>query len=209
MATFGFNINSTGATNPIAGLQGALKRLQDMNWNILLMQDDTGAGPKSAGDQEEWPPYHLSKKGREFIVRHETYGRRSNLKLYIDPAGNATIGYGHLVKHSEDFSNGVTMDQAMARLGEDVRQAADEVNAALNVPLAQSQFDALVDLAFNEGSGSVAPNNEFMPALKGGHLSESNFTQYDIIHVKGRKKVSQGLLDRRIEEWLLFEKGEY
>lgn len=127
----------------------------------------------------------------------------------MDIAGNRTIGYGHLVEPGESFPHGVTMDQALDLLDRDINAAVAQVNRALNVPLAQNQFDALVDLAFNEGSDSVAPDNEMMLALDAGDVTESNFTQYDIIHVKGRKTVSQGLLKRRIQEWLLFEKGDY
>jgi lysozyme len=74
--------------------------------------------------------------------------------IYLDVAGKATIGYGHLIKSGEDFSTGITQEQGQALLQADVEIAEDAVNA--HAPQAnQNQFDALVDFAFNLGTGAL------------------------------------------------------
>lgn len=194
MGAFCSTIESQGVSGPLDRLQAALSQLDGIVWFVEM--------------EEEWPPYHLSKRGRDFIIRHETRGRKPAIEMYLDSAGNPTIGYGHLVEPGESFPRGVTMDRALELLNRDIQTAVAEVNRALNVPLAQNQFDALVDLAYNAGPGPVAPNNDLLLAMDADNVTEQNFTQYDIIHAKGLRKVSQGLLNRRIQEWLLFEKGE-
>lgn len=52
----------------------------------------------------------LSTKGLDFIKRHE--GLR--LKPYSDQAGHSTIGYGHKIEPREDFSKGITAEEATA-----------------------------------------------------------------------------------------------
>jgi lysozyme len=62
-----------------------------------------------------------------------------------------TIGYGH----TKGVKAGQTCTVAMAIewLEDDVAQAAIDVCRAVNVPLNQQQFDALVSLVFNCGYG--------------------------------------------------------
>jgi RHS repeat-associated protein len=147
----------------------------------------------------------ISANGLKFIEQHE--GFRG--KIYPDQAGHKTIGYGHKILPGEDFSKGITKPQALALLKSDVKDPVAEVNAALGGPVAQNQFDALVDLAFNEGQVSVATGNEMMRAINGGGAGEANFTAYRYIHKNGRAVVDQGLLDRREDEWLLYSKEVY
>lgn len=147
----------------------------------------------------------LSPKGLEFVKRHEGL----KLKPYLDAAGYKTIGYGHKILRGEDYSDGITEEQATVLLRRDVQYAVDAVNASLKRPLSQNQFDALVDLAFNEGPVSVPKGNEMMRAVNAGHVSESNFTAYRYVKVKGRYGVSQGLLNRREREWVLYSKGRF
>lgn len=147
----------------------------------------------------------LSPRGLQFIERHE--GFRS--EVYADQAGYRTIGYGHKIMPGESFSKGITRAQAAELLGQDVRSAESEVNRALKVPLSQSQFDALVDFAFNCGPRSVAGSLEMMTAVNGGRLTERNFTAYRYITVNGKQVVDEGLLARRQAEWLLYSQGVY
>lgn len=76
------------------------------------------------------------------------------LKAYQDQGGVWTIGYGHTrgVKPGDTC----TQEQADAWLHEDVTGAVACVQRLVKVPLAQEQFDALVDFAFNLGCGSLA-----------------------------------------------------
>ena len=152
----------------------------------------------------------LSSKGLDFLARHEALPNgEPALKVYKDSAGNPTIGYGHKILPGEDFSKGITKAQALALLNQDVQVAADEVNAALEVSVTQNQFDALVSFAYNAGPRSVLPGNEMMRAVNGGTVEEANFTAYRYIHVNGSPVVSQGLLNRREDEYHLYSKGIY
>ena len=71
------------------------------------------------------------------------------LTAYQDPRGIWTIGYGH----TGDVHPGqtITQEQAVALLFNDLRTAVECVNEVVTVTLTQSQFDALVDFAFNVG----------------------------------------------------------
>lgn len=87
----------------------------------------------------------LSKAGVESLVFEE--GIRN--KAYKDTVGVWTIGVGHTgpeVKEGLVWTN----SQVMVAFRDDVKWAEDAVNA-LNVPLNQNQFDAMVDFVFNIG----------------------------------------------------------
>ena len=72
------------------------------------------------------------------------------LTAYQDVAGVWTIGYGHT---GPDVTPELTISelQAEALLLSDLAAAIRCVNQAVTVDLAQCQFDALVDFAFNLG----------------------------------------------------------
>ena len=108
---------------------------------------------------------HLSTAGLNFIKLSE--GFRS--QQYLDVAGYATIGYGHRVIPPESFPNGITAQQAETILMNDVKQAEQAVSRLVHVPLAQGQFDALVDFCFNVGPVKLATSTL---------LKELNDSQY-------------------------------
>jgi RHS repeat-associated protein len=147
----------------------------------------------------------LSSKGLDFIKKYE----KLRLNPYKDQAGYETIGYGHKILPGEDFSNGITKAQALDLLNHDAQGAVSAVNASLNVPVKQNQFDALVSLAFNAGPVSVKATNQMMRAVNAGNVTEENFTAYRFVHVNGQAVVSQGLLRRREDEYLMYSEGEY
>jgi len=49
-----------------------------------------------------------SEAGLALIKKYEGLA----LKPYICPAGYPTIGYGHVIRKGEDFSKGITKEQA-------------------------------------------------------------------------------------------------
>ena len=90
-----------------------------------------------------------SNRGLELIKQHE--GLR--LKAYRCPAGIPTIGYGHT--KGVKMGQVITEEQATAFLVEDLNDAEQAViRHKLNTN--QTQFDALVSLVFNIGSGNFA-----------------------------------------------------
>ncbi len=150
----------------------------------------------------------LSSEGLDFIKKYEEL----RLKTYKDQAGYETIGYGHKVLPGEDFSKGITEAQALDLLKQDVQSTVNAVNAGLKdvkASVKQNQFDALVSLAYNAGSGSVQAKNQMMQAIKAGKLTEGNFTAYRWIHVNGKPVESTGLLRRRKAEYVIWSEGRY
>jgi len=89
------------------------------------------------------------------------------LNPYRDQAGLLTIGVGHLLTRSEltsgkiiikgvpvKYGGGISNEQAMDLLAQDVLPAERAVMDGVIVPLTQNQFDALVSFVFNCGVGA-------------------------------------------------------
>lgn len=108
----------------------------------------------------------LSPQGKAFIASWEQGPKGGPaLSLYDDanpkatykegdPAvGFLTIGYGHKVLPGEDFSKGITQDQADALLSTDIQiKAINPILKNVTAEMTQQQFDALVSYVFNTGS---------------------------------------------------------
>src|SRR5215469_13127525 len=90
-----------------------------------------------------------SDNGLKFTTQFE--GLR--LQSYQDSVGVWTIGWGHTRNVGPGQS--ITQDQAMEFLKEDVQTCVDFINSHCKVQLNQNQFDALVDFAFNLGTGAL------------------------------------------------------
>jgi lysozyme len=110
----------------------------------------------------------ISAGGMELLKRSEGFRNR----VYLDVAGLATIGYGHRLLHSESFPDGIDSVQASELLAADVRDAEQAVERMVKVPLAQSQFDALVDFVFNLGAGRFATST-LLKCLNAGRYDEA------------------------------------
>ncbi|MBB3035270.1 lysozyme [Alteriqipengyuania lutimaris] len=88
------------------------------------------------------------------------------LTVYRDVAGYPTVGIGHLVLPEDGLKVGdrITRKQAMDFLASDLKKAEQAVvNVVGNLKLYQHEFDALVDLAYNVGEGTLSPQES--PAL--------------------------------------------
>jgi lysozyme len=95
----------------------------------------------------------MSHTGLKMMMQAE--GLR--LEAYPDPGTGAepwTVGFGHT---GPDVKPGMTItkEQAEMLLRDDVRFAEIGVRSYTTVPLTQSQFDALVDFAYNCGIGAM------------------------------------------------------
>lgn len=94
---------------------------------------------------------HITQDGIDLIKRFEGFSRT----VYFCPAGYPTIGYGHVVKDGEDFSNGIMEGEAEELLCQDAVIAERTVLRLINVPLTDGQFDALVSFTYNLGGGAL------------------------------------------------------
>lgn len=150
---------------------------------------------------------NISSNGLNLIARYE--GKRNT--LYNDPVGHCTVGYGHLVHlgncdgraEEAQFANGLTDDQCLQLLKQDVRGYESNVNQIVRVPLNQNQFDALVSFTYNCGAGALQILCN-LSGLNNGNYNAVNATLKQYVHGTDGI-VYPGLVARRNEEAALFD----
>lgn len=142
----------------------------------------------------------ISADGLRFIRGWE--GCR--LTVYRDVAGHATIGVGHLVRPGEDFSKGITIEQADALLAADLAPVLREIDA---IPVArglrQRELDALASFGFNVGAGWLRKGSVRAAALSGKGMREAL-----ALFTKAGGRTIPGLVRRRAAEADLYETGK-
>ncbi|MEM7270341.1 MAG: glycoside hydrolase family protein, partial [Pseudomonadota bacterium] len=112
------------------------------------------------------PVSTVSDQGTAFMVEKEAFIPFR----YFDVARNATIGYGHHRGLTADqidaqFPDGLTESQAWDLFKSDIGDFADSVAKRVPGGLEQSQFDAMVMVAF--GKGNI--NSELPHLVAGDH----------------------------------------
>lgn len=86
---------------------------------------------------------------------------------YKDSLGYATIGYGHLVQKHEDYSEGLSEEQADILLDGDIAIAKSEVlKLGLTLPADSRWNDFLVMMVFQLGLPKTLQFRKFLSALK-------------------------------------------
>ena len=144
----------------------------------------------------------LSAEARKMIQMHEGYVDH----VYLDPAGHATIGWGHLVRPGESFPKKITREHATELFDADVEIAEKSVTRLVLVPLTQGQFDALVDFVFNLGQGRLS-SSTLLRLLNAGNY-DGAATELHRWVMAGGKKLA-GLVRRRQDAYnLWYGKGE-
>ena len=145
-----------------------------------------------------------SINGIDRIKEHEAL----RLTKYLDQAGKWTIGYGHLIRAFESFPGPITEEKALGLLVADLAAAESAVNANVKVAITQEQFDALVSLAFNIGSGNFRGSSVVRRLNAGDAIgAAAAFALWNKIEQGGQLVVSQGLVNRRAAEAQLFSQG--
>ena len=154
----------------------------------------------------------LSKAGADIIKRYEGFVAHP----YKDAVGVWTIGYGNtyypdgtkVTRHDKPLT-----ESEAAKLKQDIidqdfgaavnRIFADEIKAG---KLSQNQFDALVSLAYNIGTGALARSNSITKNIKAGRMQAAadGFLNYNNGTVKGVFGPITGLTIRRGRERDLF-----
>ena len=128
------------------------------------------------------------------------------LQAYLDSVGVATIGFGHTGPdvHMGDI---ITPARAGELLAIDVTRFERGINAWLDMPVTQGQFDAMVAFAFNVGLGNLRGSTLFRKVLSGdfaGAASEFGKWTHAGKNPDGTPRVLPGLVARREAERLLF-----
>jgi lysozyme len=148
----------------------------------------------------------MSEHGLDLLKQWEGF----ESKVYKDSAGLATIGVGHLLTKSKlspgtivingvpvQYAAGLSDQQVLDLLSQDVNPASQTVTTNVNVTLSQNQFDALTSFTFNVGGGAFT-GSTLLKLLNQG--------QYDQVPDQLRRwnkaggKVVQGLVNRRENE---------
>lgn len=122
------------------------------------------------------------------------------LESYLCAAGVWTIGYGHtkLVEEGQE----ITQEEADNILLNDLEIYEEAVLKAVEVPLHQHQFDALVSWTFNLGGANLNASTMLKVINKGEYEDvPAQIKRWN----KAGGKVLQGLIRRREAEALLFE----
>ena len=122
------------------------------------------------------------------------------LVAYDDGVGVWTIGFGTTI-----YPNGIkekkgdtcTEAQAKSYMAHDLKKFEQAVNGAVNIPLNQNQFDALVSLAYNIGTGAFNKST-LVKKLNAGDIRGAA-DQFDVWVNAGGKRM-QGLVNRRAKE---------
>ncbi|MFY9557399.1 MAG: lysozyme [Blastocatellia bacterium] len=148
----------------------------------------------------------MSEHGLELLKNWEGF----ELQVYKDSAGLPTIGVGHLLTKSEltsgkisingvpvRYSAGLTEEQVLDLLIQDLTPAEKAVNAGVKVTLNPNQFAALVSFTFNVGV-SAFTGSTLLKLLNQG--------QYPSVPAQLRRWIRsggvivQGLVNRRENE---------
>lgn len=143
-----------------------------------------------------------SQKGLQFIAAWEGV----ELEVYIDAAGYPTIGVGHLIMDGEDFSEGLTYDEAIDLFSTDIQVYENAVNRHVQVELDQHQFDALTSFCFNLGEGNFSRST----LLKRVNTKQFHDVPFQLSRwCRAGGRVLKGLARRREAEGRAFSDGIY
>ncbi|MBI1929684.1 lysozyme [Candidatus Poribacteria bacterium] len=148
----------------------------------------------------------MSEKGKKLLAEWEGV----KLQVYKDVAGLPTIGVGHLLTRDEltsgkiwirggpiKYANGLTKEQVMDLLGQDLEEFEKVVNNSVKVELKQNQFDALVSFTFNVGANAFK-NSTLLKVLNQGQYEEVPNQLRRWVYAGGQKV--QGMINRREKE---------
>lgn len=149
---------------------------------------------------------NLSSRGLDFIVSFEGLLKKLPDGRYIAyrcPANVATIYAGC----TEGVTDGmiVTEDEGKAMFRRELAKHEAAVRRLVKVDLTQNQFDALVSLSFNIGSGALGKSTLLKHLNKGDYArAASHFHDFK----KAGGKVLKGLVRRRAAEAAMFVEDE-
>lgn len=173
-------------------------------------------------------PQPVSAQGLAFIAEFEGFYPAP----YNDPAGYATVGYGHLIGYrpvqAKDHAaiwvwgqkepGRLTRQEARRLLRSKIAQNYQpavtrlfEKDGPLYGKWTQHRFDALVSFAFNLGPGAVTPGTKGFEtigrAIRAGDLRAIGDAM--LLYDKAGGKALPGLTRRRTAERRLFLTGNY
>jgi lysozyme len=142
----------------------------------------------------------ISEEGKDLIKLFE--GVR--LKAYKCSAGVPTIGFGNTYYPNGDkvkMGDTITLEEARDLFDDLIVRYERIVNSKLKVDVKQNEFDALVSHTYNTGGSTTLFKLVNMEANK-EKIKDWFLTKY----ITANGKVLQGLKNRRLKEWELYNK---
>ena len=144
-----------------------------------------------------------SERAIKLIIHHEGVRNRP----YRCPAGLWTVGVGHLIGDGkslpESWNRLFTKEEIDGILKRDLRRFELGIHKMLpNVPLRQSEFDALVSFCFNLGLGCFQRSTIRQALLRGDKKAAMESL---VKYCRAGGKILKGLQTRRLDEKALFE----
>jgi lysozyme len=146
---------------------------------------------------------NVSKAGIALIKHHEGVRNRP----YRCPANLYTVGVGHLIGDGkslpESWNRTFSQEEIDGILKSDLKRFELGVHKMLpNVPLRQSEFDALVSFCFNLGLGCFQRSTIRQALLRGDKKAAMESL---VKYCRAGGKILKGLQIRRLDEKALFE----
>ena len=151
----------------------------------------------------------ISKQGEKLIKKYEQFRNHP----YIDAVGVPTIGWGNTFY--EDGSKVTMRDEPVTvdrgnKLHENILKKFEAaVEKYVTATLRQNQFDALVSLAYNIGSGNFKSSTLLKRVNNDPNDSDigKQFKRWNKGRINGYLRELKGLTKRRNEEAYLYFKG--
>lgn len=131
--------------------------------------------------------------------------------VYRDVAGYPTVGVGHLVLPEDNLRVGdmISHRDAMSFLEQDISKAEEAVrNLVGDLAVNQNEFDALVDLVFNVGEGTVSERESprLNEAIEAG---DHDAIAQELEYTSAKNKVAKGLVHRSERRTQIFMNADY
>ncbi|WP_415350055.1 glycoside hydrolase family protein [Clostridium perfringens] len=148
--------------------------------------------------------YEISQNLIDFIADYEGFSATPYRGADYQ---NRTIGYGHVIRKGENIEY-LSEDEAKNLLRNDLKDTVNLVsNLTKGLSLSENQFESLVSFAYNCGSGALE-RSTLLKDIKLGVNDEKikdDFLAWS--YCNGVKL--KGLMNRRLDEWEIFAKGDY
>lgn len=147
----------------------------------------------------------LAKRSLQLIHEFEGDHGRFRPTPALDPTGHWEIGWGHKLPTAYYPAAPLSADQADALALADLQAAASSLYLALPAPvldgLADNQWTALIDFAFNVGVGAVAHSTCARKLIAGDRDGAGReLAKWIWGHVDGKPQILPGLVRRRDAE---------
>lgn len=145
------------------------------------------------------PSKKMSREGAKELIGHEAIVQTR----YLDSKNIWTIGVGHTKAAGppdpKTFTGTMSLKEVIDLFMKDLKKYEDGVNAAVKVPVSQTEFDALVSFHFNTGRIASASLTTSLNAGKRAQAAKE-FMNW---------KKPPEIIGRRTKEQTLFRDGVY